>query len=723
MALSTGLFAFGEWRPDVASLNTKTSSIITNAVPRADGYGPFKDFVAFTSPLAEGNDSFTKVLLHFDGADASTTITDSNAGGSAHTWTTHGDAQIDTAQYEFGGASGLFDGTGDYVDTPDHADYTLATSDFTIDLGVRPNANGSLLYICGQCNSSGAANADSAWYISRTAANKIEFGIVSGTTVTKVTSTTSVTTGNWYHIAAVRTGNVLKLFINATQEGGNVSFSSTINNSTAVLAIGRAGAITTTEWNGWVDEFRLSVGTARWTSAFTAPQKSYDAAANGQCRGLFFARNTDGSITIFAATSTRLFKLNNTSFGWIDVSKGGLAYTAVPSGANWRFVQFNKYVIVVQVNTAPQLYDVSSSTVFADLGGSPPQASSIAVIGRFVVLIGISGSPYKVKWSGLNAVTTWTPGTSQSDEQDLSDGGRILDIAGGDQFGVIFQESSIRSMVYVPGSAVIFEILRIATNDGILTTGCAISAGDKIFFISPQGFKKIAPGGYPEPIGKEKVDRTFLADLDTANLQFLMAATDPNTTRVYWSYKSTTGQSGLFDKIIVHDWALDRTTVLEISGEFLAGLAHPGLTLENLDSISSSIDALPFSLDSISVAALAQLAAVGPTHAAGFFTGSNLEAIMETPQEDGNGKRIFIDSVRPMTDCDQAMISIGCLETAQQASATYTAESEVDDTGECSIDGGGIDTRYAKVRIRCPAGSSWSYAMGVEPSFKFTGVR
>lgn len=525
---------------------------------------------------------------------------------------------------------------------------------------------------------------------------------------------------------------------------------------------------------------------------------AFTTALSTACRGLFFARNADGSITIFAATATNLYTLSNIDFTWVNVSKGGGPYGSVPTGANWQFVQFNNFVIVVQINTVPQVFDLTSSSAFADLGGSPPQASYIAVVNRFLVLGGISGQPYRVQWSGLNATTTWDNVTAQSNYQDLADGGRVTGITGGDQFGVIFQDSSIRSMIFAPGSPVIFDILRIASNDGLLSPFAAINAGDKIYFCSPQGFKVIVPGGYPEPIGKEKFDRTFFADLDTANLQLLIAATDPTTTRVYWAYKSLAGQAGLFDKILVYDRILNRATVIEVSGEFLTALSRPGLTLESLDSIApgaisvsgaanngsglvrltvsstsgwttgdikavsgivgtteangnwtitvvngthidlqgsvfasayvsggvvgGSLDALPFSLDSISLAALAQLAMVGPTHAAGFFTGSNLEGLLETSEQDGNGRRVFVSAVRPMTDCPTAAISIGARETAQ-GGVTYTAETTVDDEGLCPIDGGGIDTRYAKVRLRTPYGSVWTYAMGIEPEFRFTGWR
>ena len=75
------------------------------------------------------DDAYTKSLLHFDGTDASTTFTDE----SGKTWTAHGNAQIDTAQSVFGGASGYFDGSGDYITTPDRADFDFDGQQFTSD--------------------------------------------------------------------------------------------------------------------------------------------------------------------------------------------------------------------------------------------------------------------------------------------------------------------------------------------------------------------------------------------------------------------------------------------------------------------------------------------------------------------------------------------------------------------------------------------------------------
>lgn len=225
--------------------------------------------------MAGGNDSYTKILLHCDGADGSTTFTDTNIGGSSHTWTANGNAQVDTATSKFGGACGMFDGTGDWIDTPDSTDFTLGSGDFTLDFWFNINGGGGTSrYICGQCDSAFTASTFS-FGARMTASDTVSLQVCSGSTFTSVTST-STFLGGWNHFAGVRTGNTLKLFINGTQQGGDVAFSSVINDSANKLSIGRPGETASSYFTGWVEEFRLSVGTARWTANFTAPTVAYD---------------------------------------------------------------------------------------------------------------------------------------------------------------------------------------------------------------------------------------------------------------------------------------------------------------------------------------------------------------------------------------------------------------------------------------------------------------
>ena len=318
------------------------------------------------------------------------------------------------------------------------------------------------------------------------------------------------------------------------------------------------------------------------------PVKSYAALTDtlpGACRGFFFARNA-GVLVVFAATATRIYKLNNSTLEWTDVSQGGGAYSSLSSDAQWQFAQFNDSVIAVQENVVPQVFDTTSDSEFSDLGGSPPQARYISVINRFVVLSGLLDNPYRVQWSGLNAITTWTSGTNFSDYQDLPDGGVVRGVIGG-EFGIIVQDLALRRMIYSPGSDIVFQIDRISRDTGALAPYSIVNGGEGIFFLSPRGFMRTDQSGVMNPIGKERVDRTFLETFDSSSLQLVIASSDPENHVIYWTYKSIDGGvDDQFDKIICYDWALDRWAEIEISGQYIASLASPGLTLESLDELA-----------------------------------------------------------------------------------------------------------------------------------------
>lgn len=301
------------------------------------------------------------------------------------------------------------------------------------------------------------------------------------------------------------------------------------------------------------------------------------------CRGLFFARN-EGSLAIFAATETRLYLLDNTTLEWDDVSKSGSAYAGVSSNAQWQFVQFNNIVVAVQENVPPQQFDVTSDTEFSDLSADAPQASYVSVVNRFLVLSGLLDDPYRVQWSALNGITNWT--TLEADSQDLPDGGVVRGVVGG-EFGIIIQDLAMRRMIFQPGSDVIFQIDRISKDTGAVAPYSIVNAGERVFFLSPRGFIMTDSAGTINPIGKERVDRTFLSTYDSSSLQLVIGAADPASNLVLWTYKSADGGlDGLFDKIIAYDWTLDRWSLVSITGEFIAPLAQPGATLESLDMLA-----------------------------------------------------------------------------------------------------------------------------------------
>jgi hypothetical protein len=356
---------------------------------------------------------------------------------------------------------------------------------------------------------------------------------------------------------------------------------------------------------------------------------------------------------------------------------------------------------------------------FSALGGAPPQAAYVAVVGRFLVLSGLLSTPFRIQWSGLNAITTWTPGVNSSDFQDLPDGGIVRGVAGG-EFGVIFQDTVIRRMIYAVGAPYVFAIDRIAEDKGLLAPYSLIRAGDRIFFLASQGFHEMLATGVPVPIGKEKFDRTFFADYDQSQLQLIIGAADPEQSRVYWSYKSLSGAASLFDRILCYDYGLNRASIIQQSGSYLATLSRPGLTLDGLDAVSGSVDALTFSLDDVALAALPRLSLFDASVKLGFCTGANLEAILETPEQAlDRQRRVRVKGLRPITDAPACTGAVGARENIQGA-VSYSAEQPVNGKGLCPAN---VSTRLARGRLRIPAGTAWSFASGFEPEFAQEGRR
>jgi hypothetical protein len=218
------------------------------------------------------DDSYTKALLHMDGSDASTTFTDE----SGKTWTRSGNAQIDTAQYVFGGASGLFDGTGDCIGTPDNADFDIGAGDFTFDFRIRFAAIGGAgsVHLLLEQNDSASQRGYGLGLLDGTTLYFFWTTDGTGGTFATVTASWSPSINIWYHIAVTRSGTSLRFFINGTQIGSTGTISATIFNSNQPFEIA-GGLLSSNYTNGWIDEFRFSKGIARWTSNFTPPTAPY----------------------------------------------------------------------------------------------------------------------------------------------------------------------------------------------------------------------------------------------------------------------------------------------------------------------------------------------------------------------------------------------------------------------------------------------------------------
>lgn len=253
---------------------TLTPSGIGNEEYPGSGYLAIggKEIVSFQRDATEGNDTNAKLLLHGDGTDASTTITDSSPSG--RTVTAVGNAQLDTAQKKFGTAAILFDGTGDGLTVPDNADWTFS-GNFTVEGQFRWNALASTQFLFTH-----ATDANNRYFLSVSSAGALTFSVISGgsTIVTMVSAAGAVDDdGSFHHVAVMRTGNVWVITVDGVQVATTTD-SDSIPNFTGLFRIGFDHSAAN-GFNGWVDEFRVS-HVARWTVPFTAPVAAYQQSGD-----------------------------------------------------------------------------------------------------------------------------------------------------------------------------------------------------------------------------------------------------------------------------------------------------------------------------------------------------------------------------------------------------------------------------------------------------------
>lgn len=233
--------------------------------------------------LGGGIDAYTVLMIHANEADATagTDIIDSET--SAKEITAVGNAQVDTAQAKFGTGSVYFDGAGDYLTLADSDDWYFTDGPFTIDLWIRYNG-GTLQNkgICGQY-----VDSNNYWGFALGGSSKYVFEIKSGgaSKALYTFSNTTPSSGIWYHLCLIRNGTKVALYVDGI-EAAPEAWSTTIStnevpNLASVLSVGNCNFAGATEYyfKGWIDEFRISKGIARWTANFTPPAKAYMSSA------------------------------------------------------------------------------------------------------------------------------------------------------------------------------------------------------------------------------------------------------------------------------------------------------------------------------------------------------------------------------------------------------------------------------------------------------------
>jgi hypothetical protein len=237
------------------------------------------DYTPTGSPFG-GYGTFTKLMLHCDGADTNTTFIDE----AGKTITAVGDAQIDTAWKKFGTGSALLDGTGDYLSVPASTDFAFGTGDFTVEEVINLTSTAAQEFI--------GNGYLSGWDLEYNGANKLYFYIAGGGDSWTWTPTTNTT----YHVAVTRNGGNLRAFINGVNLGTKTGHTEDITGANNLYV----GNDFTSNYpiSGHIDEVRISKGIARWTANFTVPTEAYAEIDYPSCVAFYEQR------LAFAGTST-----------------------------------------------------------------------------------------------------------------------------------------------------------------------------------------------------------------------------------------------------------------------------------------------------------------------------------------------------------------------------------------------------------------------------------
>ena len=203
-------------------------------------------------------------LLNFPGADGSTTFTDEKG----KTWAANGNAQIDTS---LGYNAGLLDGTGDYIESADNADYEFGSGDFCVEQIARMTATGGQ-YTPIEKRGTGFTVGD--WAVFVTPSNSLaiySYDVDTGGNAILESAASSIAAGTPFHWAWTRSGTTMRLFLNGTQVATKTT-SATLGDAATPLLIGKDNVSGGRFWmNGHIRASRITKGVARYTANFTPP--------------------------------------------------------------------------------------------------------------------------------------------------------------------------------------------------------------------------------------------------------------------------------------------------------------------------------------------------------------------------------------------------------------------------------------------------------------------
>lgn len=289
----------------------------------------------------------------------------------------------------------------------------------------------------------------------------------------------------------------------------------------------------------------------RSLSAITTP------ALASKCLGATSFSLQNAADVVIAGDATALYRAYSTvtaTFTFSDISKVGGYSTA--AGETWEFASFRQGAEggiqhIIATNFSDHIQDiglrgnVSTTATFSDLisSSTKPKARHLGIIGQFLVLGNTDQAtsttaaltPFRVHWSAFGNPRSFTPAAAtQCDFEDLQTGGAVQKIVGGNEYGLLIQETQVQIMRYTGGTT-IFDFSPLTHVPGTPIPNSVIYYGGAVYYISTQGFIKLV-GGEMSRIGNNLVDNEFWDTVDQSRFQDVTVGADPYNKMIWWGY-------------------------------------------------------------------------------------------------------------------------------------------------------------------------------------------
>jgi hypothetical protein len=224
-------------------------------------------------------------------------------------------ATQDTTTKKFGTASWKFTGVSNsYLEVAaSSANKLTSNTSFTIECWINPNST-QVAQFPGIFDIGGPSAGDFRLFTNHSSyPNKYYLNSNNGDTV----GTATVNYGSWSHVAVVYSSSTIKVYINGTLDITQSATNDNIPNATPTIIIGSANWNSNTKFTGYIDDFRITKGVARYTANFTPPSAEFPSDSSDPYIANVYLRLTGNTgranITAVSTTNFTVNGLANTS--------------------------------------------------------------------------------------------------------------------------------------------------------------------------------------------------------------------------------------------------------------------------------------------------------------------------------------------------------------------------------------------------------------------------